>query len=465
MDTVLLSRIQFAVTTMFHILFPTLTIGLSVFLVVVEFLWLRTRQELYYRMYRFWVKFFAVNFGVGVVTGIVLEFEFGTNFSKFSQIAGNVISPLLAFEVMTAFFLESGFLGIMLFGWNRVSRQMHFLATCLVAMGTLISAFWILAANSWMQTPAGYAFFDNKFVVTDFTAVIFNPSTWVRMNHMTTAALVTSAFVVAGVSAYYLLKGRHPLLFKRSLGIALVLAALAAPLQVVLGDQSGRKVFHHQPVKLAALEAHWDTNRESGAGFTILALPDPEAERNRFEISIPYGLSLLATHTLHGTVTGLKEIPRENRPDVRILFWAFRIMIGIGMLFLLVMVWAAVLWKQGRLYEHRAFLWTLLIIHPLGFVAVEAGWISTEAGRQPWLIYNLVRTAEGISPVPPGSVLWSLSLFLIIFAAIGSIYSYYVLKLIGRGPDVASPIPPVQLPAGMRALRETSSNAQTPNSK
>jgi cytochrome d ubiquinol oxidase subunit I len=454
MDTVLLSRIQFAVTTMFHILFPTLTIGLSVFLVVVEFLWLRTREELYYRLYRFWVKFFAVNFGVGVVTGIVLEFEFGTNFSKFSYIAGNVISPLLAFEVMTAFFLESGFLGIMLFGWNRVSRHMHFLATCLVAAGTLISAFWILAANSWMHTPAGYALLDGRFVATDFTAVIFNPSTWVRMNHMTVAALATSAFVVAGVSAYYLLTGRHRQLFTRSLGIALAMAGIAAPLQVVLGDQSGRKVFHHQPVKLAALEAHWDTNREGGAGFTVLAIPDPEAERNRFEISIPYGLSLLATHTLHGTVTGLKEIPRENRPEVGILFWAFRIMIGIGTLFLLVVIWTAVLWKRGMLFEHRGFLRTLLVIHPLGFVAVEAGWISTEVGRQPWLIYNLVRTAEGVSPIPPGSVLWSLSLFLIIFAAVGSIYSYYVVKLIGRGPDLSSPIPPVQLPAGMQPLDE-----------
>jgi cytochrome d ubiquinol oxidase subunit I len=454
MDTVLLSRVQFAVTTLFHILFPTLTIGLSVFLVVVEGLWLRTREELYYRMYRYWVNFFAINFGVGVVTGIVLEFEFGTNFSRFSQAAGNVISPLLAFEVMTAFFLESGFLGIMLFGWKRVSRQMHFLATCLVAAGTVISSFWILAANSWMQTPAGFAVMDGKFVVTDFHAAIFNPSTGARMLHMTMAGLETSVFVVAGVSAYYLLKGRHAALFQRSLSIALVMAALFAPLQMLLGDNSGRQVFEHQPAKLAAMEGHWETNVGKGAPFAIAALPDPREERNLLEISIPYGLSLLATHSLNGRVAGLKEFPRENRPNVRLLFLSFRVMAAIGTLLLLVMVWAFYLWRKGSLYEYRPFLGTLLIIHPLGFLAVESGWITTEAGRQPWLVYNLMRTTEGISPVPPGSVLWSLSLFLVIFAAIGSIYSYYVMKMIRQGPDVSSPVPAVQLPAGMRPLKD-----------
>lgn len=465
MDTVLLSRIQFGVTTLFHILFPTLTIGLSVYLVVVEFLWLRTKEELYYRIYRFWTKFFAVNFGVGVVTGIVLEFEFGTNFSRFSQMAGNVISPLLAFEVMTAFFLESGFLGIMLFGWNRVSRGMHFLATCLVAAGTIISSFWILAANSWMQTPAGYALLDGKFVVTDFHAAILNPSTWTRVAHMTMAGLETSVFVVAGVSAYFLLKGKYPFLFRRSMGIALVMAALFAPLQMATGDFSARLVHQHQPAKLAAMEAHWDTNTAGGAPFAVIALPDPQAEKNLFEISVPDGLSLLATHSRDGRVAGLKEFPRENRPSVPVLFLTFRIMIAIGTLLLLVMIWAFFLWRKGRLYDDRPFLWTLLIIHPLGFFAVETGWITTEAGRQPWLVYNLMRTAEGISPIPAGNVVWSLSLFLIIFAAIGSIYSYYVMKMIQRGPDLSSPIPPVQRPAGMRSLKETSSNNQAPNIK
>jgi len=454
MDTVLLSRVQFAVTTLFHILFPTLTIGLSVFLVVVELLWLRTKEELYYRMYRFWVKIFAVNFSVGVVTGIVLEFEFGTNFSRFSQAASNVIAPLMAFEVMTAFFLESGFLGIMLFGWNRVSRHMHFLATSLVAVGTILSSFWIIAANSWMQTPAGYRLIDGKFMVTDFHAAIFNPSTVVRMLHMSTAALETTAFVVAGVSAYFLLKGGASVLFRRSLTIALIMAALFAPLQMIIGDLSGRMVFRHQPAKLAATEAHWETNRDGGAPFVVMAFPDVKAEKNTFAISIPNGLSLLATHSLHGRVSGLKEFAREDRPSVPLLFLAFRIMIGIGTLLVLVMVWGFLLWRKGRLFEHRPFLWTLLIIHPLGFLAVETGWITTEAGRQPWLVYGLMRTAEGLSPIPPGNVIWSLVLFLIIFAAIGLIYSFYILNMIKRGADVSSPIPAVQLPAGMRPLQD-----------
>ena len=454
MDTLFLSRIQFAVTTLFHILFPTLTMGLSVYLVAVELLWLRTKEEHYYRMYRFWVKFFALNFGVGVVTGIVLEFEFGTNFAGFSQKVSNIISPFLAFEVMTAFFLESSFLGIMMFGWNRVSRHMHFLATCLVAVGTILSAFWILAANSWMQTPAGYRLADGTFMLTDFNAALLNPSSLTRMAHMTMAALETSVFVVAGVSSYYLLKGRYSALFRRSLGLALAMAALFAPLQIFLGDLSGRSVFHHQPAKLAAIEAHWETNTSRGAPFAVVAFPDSEAERNVFEISIPNGLSLLATHALRGPVAGLKEFPRENRPNVPVLFWTFRVMAAIGLIFLMVMVWAFFLWRKGKLYEYRPFLLTLLSIHPLGFLAVETGWTTTEMGRQPWLVYNLMRTAEGISPIPAGNVIWSLSLFLLIFAVIGSTYSWYVMKMIKSGPDLSSPIPAAHLPAGMRPLEE-----------
>jgi cytochrome d ubiquinol oxidase subunit I len=460
METVLLSRIQFAVTTLFHILFPTLTIGLSVFLVIVEFLWIRTKEEVYYRLYRYWVKIFAVNFGVGVVTGIVLEFEFGTNFSRFSQSVSNVIAPLMAFEVMTAFFLESGFLGIMLFGWKRVSRGMHFLSTILVAIGTILSSFWILAANSWMQTPAGYSLIGGKFMVTDFRAAIFNPSVVVRMLHMGTAALETSAFVVAGVSAYYLLMASNIALFRRSLTIALIMAALFAPVQMIIGDMSGRMVVLHQPAKLAAMEAHWETNRDSGANFIIAAIPNSEEERNAFEISIPNGLSLLATHSLHGRVSGLKEFPPENRPSVLLLFLTFRIMAGVGTLLVLVMAWGFFLWRKGKLFEYRPFLWALLIIHPLGFLAVETGWITTEAGRQPWLVYGLMRTAEGISPVPAGNVIWSLSLFLVIFAAIGSVYAYFVLMTIRRGPDVLSPIPASQLPSGMRPLHDDERTAR-----
>ena len=452
MDVVFLSRIQFAVTTMFHILFPALTIGLSLYLVVLELLWLRTRDEIYYRVYRFWSKIFAINFGIGVVSGIVLEFEFGTNFARFSQMVSNVFSPLLAFEVMTAFFLEAGFLGVMIFGWERVSRGVHFLATCLVALGTILSAFWILAANSWMQTPAGYHLVDGKFMVSDFYSAIFNPSALTRMGHMSIASFETSAFVVAGISAYFLLKRRHLLLFRRSLGIALLMAGLFSPLQIYWGDLSGRQLFHHQPVKLAAIEAHWETNVDKGAPFAVIALPDTEEERNLFELSVPDLLSLLVTHSSHGQVLGLKEFPRKDRPNVPILFWSFRLMVAIGFILFFVMVWAFILWLKRRLYDTRLFLWTLLILHPLGFFATELGWVTTEAGRQPWLVYNLMRTAEGVSPIPPGNVIWSLSLFLIIFAVVGSVYFYYILRTLRVGPDLKSPIPPIQRPAGMRPI-------------
>jgi cytochrome d ubiquinol oxidase subunit I len=450
MDALFLSRIQFAVTTLFHILFPALTIGLSIFLVVFEFFWVRTQDEVYYRLYRFWSKIFAINFGIGVVSGVVLEFEFGTNFSRFSQAVSNVFSPLLAFEVMTAFFLEAGFLGIVIFGWEKVSRGVHFLATCLVSLGTIISAFWILAANSWMQTPAGYELVNGKFEVSNFSSAIFNPSTLTRMGHMTIASFETSAFLVAGMSAYFLLKKRDLPLFRRSLGIALLMAALFSPLQIYLGDLSGRQVFHHQPAKLAAIEAHWETNKERGAPFAVIVLPDMKGERNSLEVAIPNLLSLLVTQSSRGQVLGLKEFPREDRPNVFILFWSFRLMVAVGFILFFIMTWAGILLLKRRLYESRSFLRTLVLVHPLGFIAIELGWVTTEVGRQPWLVYNLMRTAEGGSPIPPGNVIWSLSLFLIIFLVLGTIYFYYVLKTLRLGPDLSSPIPPVQRPAGMR---------------
>lgn len=453
-NLVFLSRVQFALTTMFHILFPVLTMGLALFLVVVELLWLGTREEIYYRMYRFWVKIFAINFGVGVVTGIVLEFEFGTNFSRFAQAVANVFSPLLAYEVMTAFFLEAGFLGIMLFGWKRIPPGIHFLATCLVALGSLLSSFWILAANSWMQTPVGYRLADGKFWVVDFATVIFNPSMPARVSHMVMASYEASVFAVAGISAYFLLRGKEEAFFRRSLGVALIMAALFAPLQIYLGDYSGRVMSHHQPAKLAAIEAHWETNTRGGAPFAVIAFPDMEKEQNRFEITVPDGLSLLVTHTRNGRVPGLKEFPRQDRPNAAILFWTFRLMVAIGTIFLLIMIWAGVLWRKGKLFESRLFLRALVAIQPLGFLATELGWVTTEMGRQPWLVYNLFRTAEGVSPIPVGNVVWSLSLLFIIYPIIGGSYLFYVLKTLRSGPDLSSPIPPIQRPAGMRALSD-----------
>jgi cytochrome d ubiquinol oxidase subunit I len=449
---VLLSRIQFALTTMFHILFPVLTIGLSLFLVVVELLWLWTREEIYYRMYRFWAKIFAINFGVGVVSGVVLEFEFGTNFSRFSQAVGNIFSPLLAFEALTGFFLEAGFLGIMLFGWKRVHRGVHFLATCLVAGGANLSAFWIMAANSWMQTPAGYSLVDGKFMLVDEWKAILNPSTIIRTGHMVMAAWETSVFAVAGISAIYLLFGREVRFFRRSLGLALILAALFAPLQIYLGDSNGREVFRFQPAKLAGIEGHWETNTKGGAPFSLVALPDMKEERNFFDLKIPHGLSLLVTHSWNGTVRGLKEFPPKDRPFSPLIFWTFRLMVAAGSIFFLIMLWAAYLWKRKRLFKNLWFLLILVLVQPLGFLATELGWITAEMGRQPWLVYNLLRTTDGVSPIPAGNVVWSLILFLIVYAIIGGSYLYYVLKTLLSGPDLSSPIPPIQRPAGMRAI-------------
>ena len=460
MDVVFLSRLQFALTTMFHILFPVLTIGLAIYLVVIEFLWLLTKSEIYYRMYRFWVKIFAIHFAVGVVSGIVLEFEFGTNFARFSQSVANVFAPLMAFEGLTAFFLEAGFLGIMLFGWQRVPKALHFMATCLVAVGANLSAFWILAANSWMQTPAGYEMIQGKLMVTSFREAIFNPSFPNHLGHMLLASYETAAFAVAGISAYFILKGRNVIFYRHSLGLALIMAALWAPLQIVVGDSNGLKVARHQPAKLAALEAHWETNVEGGAPFVVFAIPHMDEERNRFELAVPDLLSLLITRTLEGKVQGLKAFPPEDRPNVPVLFWAFRLMVAIGFLYLFIMGWAALLWKRKRLFRSRRFLWALVAIQPLGFIATETGWIVTEVGRQPWVVYGLIRTSNAVSPIPAGNVLWSLSLFLLFFAVIGASYFYYVLTTLRHGPALSSPIPLVQRPRGIRPSLEGTSSKE-----
>lgn len=452
MDVLFLSRFQFGLTTAFHILFPTLTIGLALYLAIVEFLWLRTKKEIYFRMYRFWVKVFAVHFAVGVVSGITLEFEFGTNFARFSQAVGNVLGPLFAYEGMTAFFLEAGFLGVMLFGWKRVSPAVHFMATCLVAMGASFSAFWIMAANGWMQTPSGVTFEQGVFKVKSFWDVIFNPAMPTHLSHMLMASYETAAFAVAGISAFFLIRKRNVLFFRKSMGLALIMAALCAPLQVLIGDLRGQNVARHQPAKLAAMEAHWETNTTGGAAFVAFALPDMAEEKNRYALTIPNGLSLLLTHSLEGRIPGLKEFPRQDRPNAAILFWSFRFMVAIGFLFAGVMVLAALLWWKNRLFEARWFLWVLVAVQPLGFLGTLLGWMTAEIGRQPWVVYGVMRTAESVSPIAAGNVLWSLSVFILFFGLIGVSYFYYILKILHRGPDLDSPIPSLQIPAGMQPM-------------
>jgi len=447
---------------MFHILFPTLTIGLALFLVVIELLWLATGDDLYFRLCRFWTRLFAINFGVGVVTGIVMEFEFGTNWSHFSSAVANVFSPYLYFEVLTAFFLEAGFLGIVLFGWKRVRPGVHFMATCFVAGGAMLSACWIMAANSWMQHPTGYYVQGGKFMAQSYTSVFTSLHFLVHAAHMILAALETSAFAVAGISAYFLLKGAYIPFYRRSMGVALIMAALFAPLQVYLGDLNGRQVFRYQSAKLAALEGHWETNERGGAPFSVIGMPDMEREKTLFEITVPNGLSLLVTHTLTGRVIGLKDFPIQDRPNAPAIYWSFRVMSGIGFVFLAFMMWAALLWRRRRLFDYGPFLWTAVVIQPLGWVAVETGWLTSELGRQPWIVYNVLRTSEGSSPIPSGNVIWSLALFLMIFVAIGGSYLYYVIKTLVNGPDLSSPIPPLQMPISMKVLMSGDEREEKP---
>jgi cytochrome bd ubiquinol oxidase subunit I len=434
LDPVLLARIQFAFTVAYHITFPAFTIGLASWLAVVEWRWLATGDPLYAQIYRMWVKIFAVTFGMGVVSGVVLSYQFGTNWSVFADKVGNVLGPLLGFEVLTAFFLEASFLGIMLFGWNRVSRRMHFAATIIVAVGTLLSAFWILAANSWMQTPAGFRIgADGLLYPTNWIQVIFNPSFPYRFVHMVTAAYLTTAFVVGGIGGYYLWRGLHLKHARIMLGMAMIMAVFVAPLQLFFGDQHGLNTFKYQPEKVAAMEGIWNTER--GAAMRLFAWPDQQEQRNTFEITIPNLSSLILTHSLNGEVRGLKNWPMKDQPPVAPVFFAFRIMVGLGMLMIATGLTALVLYFKKRLFETRWFHLWCMIMTPAGFVAVVAGWLVTEIGRQPYVVYDVLRTAQSTSPLAVSPIAISLSGFILTYGLVFTAGAYYILRLIGKGPD------------------------------
>jgi cytochrome d ubiquinol oxidase subunit I len=433
LDPVLLARIQFAFTVSFHILFPAFTIGLASWLAVLEWRWLKTGQSVYAEVYHMWVKIFAVTFGMGVVSGVVMSFQFGTNWSVFSDRAGNVLGPLLGYEVLTAFFLEASFLGVMLFGWNRVSPKMHFGATLIVAVGTLISAFWILSANSWMQTPQGFSVAENGLLYpTNWLQVIFNPSFPYRFVHMVTAAYLTTAFVVAGVGGYYLARGRHVPQARVMLGMAMIMAVCVAPLQLLVGDLHGLNTLKHQPVKVAAMEGLWETR--SGAPLVLFGWPDQEAETTRYALEIPLLSSLILTHDLHGEVKGLKAWPREERPPVAAVFWSFRIMVGIGSLMILTGLAGLVLFLKKRLFDTRWFQYWCMALTPAGFIAVLAGWFVTEIGRQPYIIFEVMRTAEAVSPLNSAPIAMSLAAFVLTYGFVFGAGSYYIVKLILKGP-------------------------------
>ena len=439
LDPVLLSRIQFAFTLSFHIIFPAFTIGLASWLSVLEWRWLKTGDTVYAEIYRMWVKIFAVTFGMGVVSGVVMSFEFGTNWSVFSDRVGNVLGPLLGYEVLAAFFLEASFLGIMLFGWNRVSHRMHFASTVIVALGTLISAFWILAANSWMQTPQGFRVGENGMLYPlGWAQIIFSPSFPYRFVHMVTAAYLTTAFFVGGIGALYLRRGLHARQARVMLGMAMIMAIFVAPMQLWFGDRHGLNTFVHQPAKVAAMEGLWETRR--GAPLNLFGWPDQEAEKTKYAIEIPRLSSLILTHDLNGEVRGLKSWPKDERPPALWVFWSFRIMVGLGMLMIFTGLSALVLYLRKRLFDTKWFQFWCMAMTPAGFAAVLAGWFVSEIGRQPYIIQGVMRTADAVSPVSGQAVAISLAAFFLTYSVVFGAGSYYIAKLIGQGPDTKADV-------------------------
>ncbi|HZB63626.1 MAG TPA: cytochrome ubiquinol oxidase subunit I [Microvirga sp.] len=438
-DALMLSRIQFAFTIAFHIIFPAFTIGLASWLAALEFNWLRTGNPLYRNLFRFWVKVFAVSFGLGVVSGIVMSYQFGTNWSRFSEFTGNVLGPVIAYEVITAFFLEAAFLGIMLFGWERVGDRLHFFATCMVALGTLLSAFWILSANSWMQTPDGFAIENGKAVPVDWFKIVFNPSFPLRYAHMVMGCYLTTSFAVAGMSAWMLLRHPHDapeakLAGSRlSMSMALWFATIFVPVQIVIGDLHGLGVLKYQPTKLAAIEGNWE--RQANMPLRLFAIPDEAAETNRFEIGIPKIGSWVLTHAFDGVVPGLKDVPRDQRPPVWPVFYSFRIMVGLGFAMLGIGLWSLYLRMKRTLFTNRTFLTAAMLMTPSGFGAVLFGWFTAEIGRQPYVVYGHLRTADAVSPISAGAVTASLLTFVVVYAFVFGFGSYYLAKLLRRGPD------------------------------
>lgn len=430
-----LARIQFAFTVSFHIVFPAISIGLASFLAVIEWRWLRTNDPVYRDIFKYWSKIFAVAFGMGVVSGVVMSYQFGTNWSEFSRIAGSVTGPLLTYEVLSAFFLEAGFLGVMLFGWGRVGPRAHFFATLMVAMGTCISMFWILSSNSWMQTPQGFSVENGIIVPQDWFAIVFNPSFPYRLAHMAAAAFLVSALLVSATSAWHLLKGRRDTLVKTSFSMALWLLLILAPLQIFIGDMHGLNTLKHQPAKLAAVEGHWETNTNEGMPLYLFGVPDMKAEETKYAIGIPNLGSLIMTHSLNGQVKGLKEFAPEDRPNSTVVFWSFRVMAGLGMLMIALAVAGLVLRKNQKLYENKWLQRFAVLMGPSGFIALLAGWFTTEVGRQPWVVYGVIRTQNGLSPVPAEQVGLSLIIFVLVYCVVFGIGIYYMLKLMHKGPE------------------------------
>jgi cytochrome bd ubiquinol oxidase subunit I len=449
-NTVALSRMQFALTAIFHMLWPVLTTGMSIYLVIVEGMWLKTRRPEYYYHARFWSKLYLLNFGIGVASGLPMEFQFGTNWAPFSEAVGDFFGSILGFEGAMAFMLEAGFLGIMLFGWGRVPPVIHYLATIMVSFGANLSTFWILVANSWLQTPAGGEMVKGKFIVSDYFQAIFNPFMVKSVAHMFLATLETSLFVIGGISAWYILKNRHTEFFAQSLKIVLAAAIAVTPLQIYVGHLSAEQVAHYQPTKLAAMEAKWETSPAGQpADWSLLALPDEKGEKNKLEINVPNGLGYILEFrkNLSTPVLGLKEWPASDRPKmVGLIYYSFRIMSGIGFFLAGLMLWSLLQWLRGNLSATKIvvqkwFLRTWIFAAPLGYIAVESGWIVRCVGRQPWTMYGKIRTADAASQIPASNVLTTLIAFAIIYSVLLFSTLYFGSRIIGTGPNLELPLP------------------------
>jgi len=432
LDPLVLSRMQFAFVVSFHAIFPVFTIGLASYIALLHGLFFKTNNPAWDRLALFWTKVFAVVFGMGVVSGIVMSFQFGTNWSNFSQAASNFLGPVLSYEVVTAFFLEAAFLGVLLFGRGKVPQGVHLFAAIMVAIGTFISSFWILSANSWMHTPAGVELIDYRFHVVSWTEAIFNPSFPYRFAHMAMASFLTGGFVVAGVSAWFLLRGRDPEANRRALSMCLWLLLFLAPAQAVVGDFHGLNTLEHQPAKVAAMEGHWETS--GNVPLLLFAIPDQEAQINRFEIGIPNLASLILTHSTDGVIQGLNEFAPEEQPPVWIVFWAFRVMVGIGLLMIATALIGLLLRRKGKFHQHTGFLKTLVYMIPMPFVAVLAGWIVTESGRAPWLVYGMMAHAEGVTPSLTGPMaLFTLVGYVLVYAVVFYAGIYYLTRVVRNG--------------------------------
>ncbi|MGL4621724.1 cytochrome ubiquinol oxidase subunit I [Chroococcidiopsis sp.] len=452
-NTVVLSRMQFALTALFHMLWPTITTGVGIYLVIVEGLWLRTRNPEYYYHARFWSKLYVLNFGVGVATGIPMEFQFGTNWAPFSEAVGNFFGSVIGFEAAWAFMLEAAFLGIMLFGWERVNSTIHYVATIMVALGANLSTLWILTANSWMQSPAGGEMVNGKFIVRDYFQAIANPFMAKSVLHMFFATLETSLFLVGGISAWYILNNRHPAFFSKSLRIVLAAAIAVAPMQIYIGHLSGEQVYRYQPAKLAAMEAQWETTPAGQpADWSLVALPNDKAQKNDWEITIPNALGYILElkQNLTEPVVGLRDFKSEDRPHlVGLVYYSFRIMIGIGFFLAFLMLWSTLYWLLGKLNsekitQQRWLLRTWIFAAPLGFIAIDSGWIVRCVGRQPWTLYNQIRTVDSASHVPASNVLVSLTGFAIVYAVLFVATLYFGSRIIRKGPNLELPIPGVE---------------------